>query len=94
MLLDLRQAVPFAQQGDVFEGDHVAKLAELVSSSALRSISHSQNDDRFGDMVALKHIALLGEGHCLALIQRLVTGQVDTSTGMASILVRCALIIS
>ena len=93
MLLDLRQAVPFAQQGDVFEGDHVAKLAELVSSSALRSISHSQND-RFGDMVALKHIALLGEGHCLALIQRLVTGQVDTSTGMASILVRCALIIS
>lgn len=31
-------------------------------------------------MVALEHIALLGEGHCLTLIQQLVTGQIDIST--------------
>ena len=30
------------------------------------------NDDQLGDMVALEHIALLGEGHCLTLIQQLV----------------------
>ena len=35
-------------------------------------------------MVALEHIALLGEGHCLTLIQQLVTGQIDISTATVS----------
>ena len=42
------------------------------------------NDEEFGDRVALEHIALLGEGHCLTLIQQLVTGQIDTSTATVS----------
>ena len=42
------------------------------------------NDEKFGDMVALEHVALLGEGLCLTLIQQLVTGQIDTSATTAS----------
>lgn len=42
------------------------------------------NDDKLGDMVALEHVALLGEGHCLTLIQQLVTGKIDISTASVS----------
>lgn len=42
------------------------------------------NDEKFGDIVALEHVALLGEGHCLTLIQQLLTGQIDTSTATVS----------
>ena len=37
-------------------------------------------DEKFGDDVALQHIALLGEGHCITLIQQLLTGQIDISS--------------
>ena len=42
------------------------------------------NDEAFGDMVALEHVALLGEGHCLTLIQQLMTGQLATRAATVS----------
>lgn len=36
------------------------------------------------DDFALQLIALLSEGHCITLIQQLVTGQVDTSAATVS----------
>ena len=37
-------------------------------------------DEKFGDDVALQHIDLLGERHCITLIQQLLTGQTDISS--------------
>ena len=48
-------------------------VSHLASTKARRSCwIRVAYDDQFGDMVALEHIALLGEGHCLTLIQQLV----------------------
>lgn len=49
-------------------------LSHLRVVVGLKAKSVRPNDDQFGDIVALEHIALLGEGHCLTLIQKLVTG--------------------
>ena len=43
-----------------------------------------ENEEEFGDIVALEYIALLGEGHCLTLIQQLMTGQIDTRAATVS----------
>ena len=42
------------------------------------------NDEAFGDIIALDHIALLGEGHCLTLRQQLMAGQIDTRAATVS----------
>lgn len=38
------------------------------------------DDDTFVDIVAHEHIVRLGQGHCLTLIQQLITGQIETRT--------------
>lgn len=68
---------PFRLRGDGFR---TAFRSEFRRSSRTTRRGYG----KVGDAVAVQHIALLGEGHCIELIQQLVTGLTDTSSATVS----------
>ena len=64
-------------------------VPEILSHSlvivGLKAKRIRPGDEKFGNDVALQHIALLGEGHCITLVQQLLTGKIDISSATVTV---------
>lgn len=81
-VVDFRGVPRFTGCGDQNVPEILNHFRVMVGLKAERV--RPNDEDRLGDIVALKHVVLLRQGPCLTLIEQLVTGHIDVSSAAES----------